>query len=171
MKAGGVGIRSGILLSKKVIQELHQRSDTHEHCHLLETEVTPNLGRSEPLTPRHHIQLPTPSSWLIIYPLTAKTKPPEPKWRVWFSSECTHQRVVLPQLIAFQMMTLEHHDGAIQLGHVQTQIICADFFIGSIGENLEEEKQRRYTTYTSNLALFYFTDQYYHYVWVIIDFI
>lgn len=34
------------------------------------------------------------------------------------------------------MVTLEHHDWAVQFGHVQTQVVRSDLFISRVGENL-----------------------------------
>lgn len=52
-------------------------------------------------------------------------------------SSSTHHSVVLPELVAFQVMALEHHDGSVQLGHVQAQVVCSDLFVGRVGENLQ----------------------------------
>lgn len=30
----------------------------------------------------------------------------------------THHRIVLPELVAFKVMALEHHDRSVQLGHI-----------------------------------------------------
>lgn len=54
-----------------------------------------------------------------------------------FISSTTHHGVVLPELVAFEMMALEHHDGSVQLGNVQTQVVRPDLLIGRVGENLQ----------------------------------
>lgn len=53
-----------------------------------------------------------------------------------YGSLSTHHGVVLPQLVALQMVALEHHDRPVESGHIQTQIIRPDLLIGRVGENL-----------------------------------
>lgn len=52
-------------------------------------------------------------------------------------SSSTHHGVVLPELVAFEVMALEHHDRSVKLGHVQTQVVRPDLLIGCVGENLQ----------------------------------
>lgn len=49
----------------------------------------------------------------------------------------THHRVVIPELVAFEVMALQHHDGSVQLGHVETQVIRPDLLIGRVREHLD----------------------------------
>lgn len=37
--------------------------------------------------------------------------------------------IVLKHLIALHVVTLEHDDGSVEAGDVQTEVICPDFFI------------------------------------------
>lgn len=55
--------------------------------------------------------------------------------------------VVLKHLIALHVVTLEHDDGPVEAGHVQTEVVGPDFFVRRVGENLvkraEKEKKKK----------------------------
>lgn len=61
----------------------------------------------------------------------------------------THHRVILPQLVSLQVMALEHHDGPVEPGHVQAQVVRSDLLVGRVGENLTAGAQE--TRWDTNL--------------------
>lgn len=44
--------------------------------------------------------------------------------------------IVLEHLIALHEVTLEHDDGSVDAGDVQTEVICPNFFIRRVREHL-----------------------------------
>lgn len=44
----------------------------------------------------------------------------------------TYHGVVLPKLVAFQVVAFEHGDWAIEFGDVQTKVVRPDFLVGSV---------------------------------------
>lgn len=46
------------------------------------------------------------------------------------------QGIILPKLVAFQVVAFEHCDWAIEFGDIQAQVIRPNFFVGSVRENL-----------------------------------
>lgn len=48
--------------------------------------------------------------------------------------------IVLKHLIALHVVALEHEDGSVEAGDVQTQVICSYFFIGSVREHLGDNE-------------------------------
>lgn len=51
-------------------------------------------------------------------------------------SRRSYLSVVLEHLIALHVVTLEHDDGPVEAGDVQTEVICPDFFVRCVGEHL-----------------------------------
>lgn len=51
--------------------------------------------------------------------------------------------VVLEHLIALHVVTLEHDDGPVQAGHVQAEVVCPDFFVRRVGEDLGKRPVKR----------------------------
>lgn len=41
-------------------------------------------------------------------------------------------------------MALEHHNRTIEFGHIQTEVISSDLFIGCVRENLSARKRSQY---------------------------
>lgn len=56
----------------------------------------------------------------------------------------TYHRVIFPELVAFQVMALEHHNRTIKFGHIQTEVISSDLFIGCVRKNLSRWKRSQY---------------------------
>lgn len=65
----------------------------------------------------------------------------------------THHWVILPELVAFQVMALEHHDRAVEFRHIQAKIISSDLFIGRVGENLSRRKRSQYVNVISAVVV------------------
>lgn len=56
----------------------------------------------------------------------------------------TYHRVIFPELVAFQVMALEHHNRTIKFGHIQTEVISSYLFIGCVRKNLSRWKRLQY---------------------------
>ncbi len=54
-----------------------------------------------------------------------------------FVKRRSYLSIVLKHLIALHVVTLEHDDGSVEAGDVQTEVICPDFFIRCVREHLE----------------------------------
>lgn len=52
----------------------------------------------------------------------------------------TYLSIVLKHLIALHVVALEHEDGSVEAGDVQTEVICPYFFIGSVREHLSNSE-------------------------------
>lgn len=55
----------------------------------------------------------------------------------WLLFDGSYLRIVLKHLIALHVVTLEHDDGSVEAGDVQTEVICPNFFIRCVCEHLE----------------------------------
>lgn len=55
----------------------------------------------------------------------------------WCFFSWTYLGVILEHLVALHVVTLEHHYGSVEAGNIQTEIICADFFVRCVWEHLE----------------------------------
>lgn len=69
----------------------------------------------------------------------------EPAGWLWISYTVKYRSylgIVLEHLIALHVVTLEHDDGSVETGDVQTEVIRSDFFIRCVGKHLE----RRFLT-------------------------
>lgn len=51
--------------------------------------------------------------------------------------------IVLKHLIALHVVALEHEDGSVEAGDVQTQVVCSYFFIGSVREHLGKSEGKK----------------------------
>lgn len=96
--------------------------------HILNTQLSPSRQRQKhnqsAFHQRHchytgHLE---PAGWLwISYPV---------KYRSYLG-------IVLKHLIALHVVTLEHDDGSVEAGDVQTEVIRSDFFIRCVRKHLE----------------------------------
>lgn len=57
----------------------------------------------------------------------------------YFVKRRSYLSIVLKHLIALHVVTLEHDDGSVEAGDVQTEVICPDFFVRSVWEHLETQ--------------------------------
>ena len=55
---------------------------------------------------------------------------------------CAHLGVVLKHLVALHVMALQHHDGAVETGHVQAEVIRTDLLVGRVREHLRRTHGR-----------------------------
>lgn len=67
---------------------------------------------------------------------SSRHRPPEG----WFGP---YLCIVLKHLIALHVVALEHEDGSVKAGDVQTEVICSYFFIGSVREHLENSRRNK----------------------------
>ena len=48
--------------------------------------------------------------------------------------------VVFPVLVALEVVTLDHCDGTLRLGHVETEVVYPDLVVHREGENLRNKR-------------------------------
>lgn len=51
--------------------------------------------------------------------------------------------IVLKHLIALHVVALEHEDGSVEAGDIQTEVICSNFLIGSVREHLGNSEENK----------------------------
>lgn len=84
------------------------------------TQIHPNGTNNKPFHQRH-----TTAAWF---------------WNIWLLREFgPYLGVILEHLIPLHVVTLEHDDGSVEAGDVQTEVVCPDFFIRRVRKHLESQ--------------------------------
>lgn len=76
-----------------------------------------------------------------IFPNIRKQRTAAWLWITWLLREEyeSYLSIVLEHLIALHVVTLEHDDGSVEAGDVQTEVVRPNFFIRRVREHLEQQ--------------------------------